>query len=67
MIEIAVNGERMSVEAGLSVARLIERLGLPPGRVAIERNRAVVPRGRHAEEPVEAGDRFEVVTLVGGG
>lgn len=67
MIEIAVNGERMSVEAGLNVARLIERLGLPPGRVAIERNRNVVPRARHAEEPVEPGDSFEVVTLVGGG
>jgi len=67
MIEIAVNGRTMSVEEGLTVGRLLERLGLPAGRVAVERNRNVIPRGRHDAEPVEAGDRFELVTLVGGG
>ena len=67
MIEVVVNGETRRVEAGLTLESLLAALGLPAGRVAVERNRRVVPRGRYAAEPVEAGDRFEVVTLVGGG
>jgi thiamine biosynthesis protein ThiS len=35
--------------------------------VAVERNREVVPRARHGETLLVAGDRLEVVTFVGGG
>lgn len=67
MITIVVNGEQKEVEAGLTLDRLLSGFGLPPGRVAVERNRRVIPRGGFSAELVEAGDRFEVVTLVGGG
>jgi thiamine biosynthesis protein ThiS len=67
MIQIIVNGRKRDVEPGLTLESLLAALELPEGRVAVERNRRVVPRGRFAAEPVEAGDRFEVVTLVGGG
>lgn len=67
MIEIVVNGRKRDVEPGLTLESLLAALELPEGRVAVERNRRVVPRGGFAAEPVEAGDRFEVVTLVGGG
>ena len=67
MIEIVFNGQTRQVETGLTLDQLLARLEVPAGRVAVERNRTVVPRGRYASEPVEAGDRFEVVTLVGGG
>lgn len=67
MIEIVLNGQTRTVEPGLTLERLLERLELPIGRVAVERNREIVPRMRYAREPVEPGDRFEVVTLVGGG
>ena len=67
MIEITVNGRKRDVEPGLTLEALLAALSLPEGRVAVERNLRVVPRGRFAAEPVEAGDRFEVVTLVGGG
>ena len=67
MIEVIVNGRPLSIEAGLTLATLLERLELPIGRIAVERNEKVVPRARYAAEPVEAGDRLEVVTLVGGG
>ena len=55
------------MEPGLSLDGLLRRFELPAGRVAVERNSLVVPRVRYASEPVEPGDRFEVVTLVGGG
>lgn len=66
-IEITVNGGLRRVRAGLTVADLIADLGLADRRVAVERNRDVVPRARHREERLQAGDRLEVVTLVGGG
>jgi thiamine biosynthesis protein ThiS len=34
---------------------------------AVEVNRAVVARREHATRTVAAGDRVEIVTLVGGG
>lgn len=67
MIDITVNGKATQVEPGLTLESLLARLELPGGRVAVERNRQVVPRQRHASEPVEPGDRIEIVTLVGGG
>ncbi|MHC4079541.1 MAG: sulfur carrier protein ThiS [Planctomycetota bacterium] len=33
----------------------------------MERNRKIVPKARHGDTPVEAGDQLEIVTLVGGG
>jgi thiamine biosynthesis protein ThiS len=66
-IEITVNGDGRRVRAGLTIADLIADLGLAGRRVAVERNRDVVPRARHGEERLQPGDRLEVVTLVGGG
>jgi len=67
LIEIVLNGKEKSVESGLTLAALITGLELDSSRVAVERNRQVVPRSRIASEPVEGGDRIEIVTLVGGG
>ena len=64
---IQVNGESRQVPAGLSVAALARQLGLDPARVAVERNLEIVPRSTLAEVSVEDGDRFEIVTFVGGG
>jgi sulfur carrier protein len=65
--EITVNGAARRVPAGATVAELIAELGLAERRVAVERNRDIVPRARHAEVRLEPGDRLELVTFVGGG
>ena len=65
--EIVVNGETRNVTPGQTVADLVVALGLGDRRVAVERNREVVPRARHASTPLAANDRLEVVTFVGGG
>jgi sulfur carrier protein len=65
--EIVVNGETRSVAEGTTVTGLIAELGFADRRVAIERNREVVPRAQHATTVLAAGDRLEVVTFVGGG
>ena len=66
-IDITVNGAPRQVPRGTTVADLIALSGLGERRVAVERNRDVVPRARHAEVVLEAGDRLELVTFVGGG
>ena len=66
-ITIRLNGQEKDVEAGLTLDELLRRLELPDRRVAVERNLEVVPRDRYGATPVEAGDRLEIVTLVGGG
>jgi sulfur carrier protein len=66
-IEIHVNGQPRAVAAGSTVAMLLETLELDPRTLAVERNLELVPRGLHAATPLAAGDRLEVVTLVGGG
>jgi thiazole synthase len=67
MPQITVNQQPQSLPEPATVADLLARLGLDPRRVAVEVNRDVVPRGRHAEHRLAAGDAVEIVTLVGGG
>ncbi len=62
-----VNGEKLELPEGLTVAALLLHLGVRAERVAVERNGAVVRKARHAEEPVASGDVLEIVTFVGGG
>jgi len=66
-ISITVNGDTHTVPAGITIAGLIDHLGLTGRRVAVERNKAVVPRALHPETALAAGDRLELVTFVGGG
>ena len=66
-MQIEVNGERREVSAETTIAQLIEELQLDPRYLAVECNRQLVPRAKHAETGLAQGDRLEVVTLVGGG
>jgi sulfur carrier protein len=66
-IQIIVNGEAREVPEGLEVSTLLSHLGLPSGRVAIERNLEILPRTEWVNTAVQPGDRYEIVHLVGGG
>ncbi len=66
-ISIQVNGEAREMAAPASVADLLRTLGLAEGRVAIERNREILPRDLWKSTMVAEGDRFEIVQFVGGG
>jgi len=66
-IDVVINGETRTVAQGTTVAALVESLGLGDRRVAVERNREVIPRAEHGSTLLAAGDRLEVVTFVGGG
>ena len=66
-LEVTVNGETMRLPAGASIADLLERLRVATPRVAVERNREIVPKADYGGTRLSAGDVFEVVELVGGG
>ncbi|HTV60170.1 MAG TPA: sulfur carrier protein ThiS [Verrucomicrobiae bacterium] len=66
-MKVTINGEGREIPEGLSVRALLEFLKMTPERVAIERNLEILPRTKWADTPVEIGDRFEIVHLVGGG
>lgn len=66
-MRIRINGEWSEQPDESSVADVLERMGLEPRRVAVERNRELVPRSRHGETALAEGDEVEIVTLVGGG
>ncbi len=66
-ITITLNGERRTVDAGANVATFVQSLGLPEGRIAVERNREIVPQSQWQKVALAEGDNLEVVHFVGGG
>jgi sulfur carrier protein len=66
-MQITVNGEQKSFPASLSLAQLIEHLGMKGDRVAVELNREIVPRAQWSGTELHDGDRLEIVHFVGGG
>ena len=66
-MKLQVNGEEREVPGTLTLAALIEQLGMRPDRVAIELNREIVAREQWAASQLREGDRLEIVHFVGGG
>lgn len=66
-MRIEVNGEPRDVASGITVRELLAVLGAADGPVAVERNRAIVPRAEHGSTVLADGDHLEVVQFVGGG
>ncbi len=67
MIEVFINGAAEQLSAPVSVTGLLAARGLVGKRVAVERTGEIVPKSRHAETPLAAGDKIEIVVAVGGG
>src|SRR5262245_9116958 len=66
-LRLTVNGEQRTAEPGTTVAALLRAMGVDPARVAVERNRDVVPRAPWAQAGLADGDKIEVVAFIGGG
>ncbi len=64
---LTVNGDIVTVPETCTVGDLLDRYSLGRAACAVEVNSEVVPRARHTERRLAAGDRIEIVTLVGGG
>jgi sulfur carrier protein len=66
-MQILLNGERRDLPGPLSVRELLDHLGIDGRIVAVELNRVVVRREKHAVTVVEDGAEVEIVSFVGGG
>lgn len=66
-MRVSVNGEAYDLPEAITVAELLERVGLGDQRIALELNREIVPRGEYANTKLAEGDRVEIVRAIGGG
>lgn len=66
-MHVIVNDETQQYPDGLTVAQLLQQLGLAGKPVAVELNQELVPRGQQANTALHDGDRLEIVSLTGGG
>ena len=66
-MKVTVNGEEREVEDGILLSGLIEELGISCSRVAVERNRSIVPPDAYDKTQLEHGDSLEIISFVGGG
>ena len=66
-MKIRLNGAKKEVEPDVTIGRLVDGVTRDRSRVAVERNKEIVPRASYDDAPVAAGDVIEIVTLVGGG
>ena len=66
-MHLFINGSEKSFADSLSLAELVEQLGMKGDRVAVELNHNIISRSQWAETPLKNGDRLEIVHFVGGG
>ncbi|MGH9501010.1 MAG: sulfur carrier protein ThiS [Terriglobales bacterium] len=66
-MKLQINGDHRDFASPVSLASLLEQLGMKADRVAVELNRNIVPRERWPETALNEGDRLEIVHFVGGG
>jgi sulfur carrier protein len=66
-MKLQINGEDRDFASPLSLAALINEMGMKPDRVAVELNRNIVRRDKWDETILSDGDRLEIVQFVGGG
>ena len=66
-MRVRVNGEVRETASDATVASLLASLGIDPRKVAVERNREIVPKSLYARTALGADDALEIVQFVGGG
>lgn len=66
-MQVQINGQPRDFPDGLTLASLVEQLGMKADRVAVELNLEIVPRGNWDSTTLKSGDKLEIVHFVGGG
>jgi len=66
-MKLQINGEPRDFTPPLTLAGLVDQLGMKADRVAIELNRSIVARSQWERTILAEGDRLELVHFVGGG
>jgi thiazole synthase len=66
-MNVYVNGETKQYSGDMTVADIVNELGLANKRIAVELNKEILPFSEYAQTKIKAEDRLEVVQAIGGG
>lgn len=66
-IALQINGKPYFCSPQTQLPQMLQQLGMNPRLVAVEYNGEILPRQYWQETQLQAGDRLEIVTIVGGG
>lgn len=66
-MNIFLNGTSTQIDDAARLSDLIAGLALAGQRFAVEVNAELIPRSCHADHPLQADDRVEIIHAVGGG
>ena len=67
MMELTVNGKKIEVTDGATIAALLEELQINPLRVAVQLNQQITKRELYESTELQAGDTVEIITFMAGG
>ena len=64
---VYVNGEEQEYAENITVANVIDNLGLTGKKIAVELNKEILPFQQHSTQMLHAQDSLEIVHAIGGG
>lgn len=66
-MKLTINGDLHDHPDGITLKALLHDTGLDDRKVAVERNREIVPKSTFGEVVLADGDVLEIVHFIGGG
>lgn len=66
-MRLTINGEPHDHPDGITLQALLGGIGLDARKVAVERNREIVPKSQYGDVVLADGDALEIVHFIGGG
>ncbi len=66
-MRVRINGEEKTIPDGLSIQKMLDICGQTPEGLVVERNGKIIDRQQFDSLPVQEGDVFELIRIVGGG
>ncbi|KJS34460.1 MAG: hypothetical protein VR70_17565 [Rhodospirillaceae bacterium BRH_c57] len=66
-MKLTINGDLHDHPDGLTLQELLHAIGLDARKVAVERNREIVPKSQYGDVVLADGDALEIVHFIGGG
>ncbi len=66
-MHITFNGQQIELPLGISLLETLQKQGLDPTKVVVERNAHIIPSENFSSTILEADDILEVLHFVGGG
>jgi sulfur carrier protein len=67
-MKLNINGDSVEIPESIqTVADLLEHFKLDQKVVIVEKNKEILQKESHAEEPIKEDDQLELVHFVGGG